>query len=68
MSTPSFDSVRLKGSPGRKSAAGCIRGARALTVEQVAQARTWVNAGVPKAEVARRLGAGRTTLYIYLKS
>ncbi|WP_363316005.1 hypothetical protein [uncultured Corynebacterium sp.] len=23
---------------------------------------------MPKAEVARRLGAGRTTLYIYLKS
>ncbi|MCX2162572.1 Hin recombinase [Corynebacterium auriscanis] len=39
--------------------------ARALTAEQVAQARTWVNAGVPKAEVARRLGVGRTTLYSY---
>ena len=40
--------------------------ARALTGEQVAQARAWVNAGVPKAEVARRLGVGRTTLYSYL--
>ncbi|WP_288802356.1 recombinase family protein [Corynebacterium sp. ED61] len=40
--------------------------ARALTDEQVAQARTWISAGVPKAEVARRLGVGRTTLYGYL--
>jgi len=40
--------------------------ARALTDEQVAQAREWVNAGVPKAEVARRLMIGRTTLYKYL--
>jgi len=39
---------------------------RALTYEQVAQARTCVNAGVPKAEVARRLGVERTTLYSYL--
>ena len=41
--------------------------ARALTDEQVAQARAWVDAGVPKAEVARRLGVGRTTLYEYIK-
>lgn len=41
--------------------------ARALTDEQVAQAREWVNAGVPKTEVARRLKAGRTTLYSYLQ-
>ena len=40
--------------------------AHALTDEHVIQARTWVNAGVPKAEVARRLGVGRTTLYSYL--
>lgn len=39
---------------------------RALTYEQVAQARTCFNAGVPKAEVARRLGVERTTLYSYL--
>ena len=30
------------------------------------QARTWVGEGIPKAEVARRLGIGRTTLYKYL--
>ena len=40
--------------------------ARALTDEQVVQAREWVDAGVPKAEVARRLKVGRTTLYSYL--
>jgi len=37
-----------------------------LTDAQVAQARGWVADGVPKAEVARRLGIGRTTLYKYL--
>lgn len=37
-----------------------------LTDAQVAQARGWVSDGVPKAEVARRLGMGRTTLYTYL--
>ena len=41
--------------------------ARALTDRQVAQARAWVDAGVPKAEVARRLGIGRMTLYTYLQ-
>lgn len=40
--------------------------ARALTDEQVAQARVWIGAGVPKAEVARRFGIGRTTLYSYI--
>ena len=40
--------------------------ARVLTDEHVAQAHEWINAGVPKAEVARRLGVGRTTLYSYL--
>ncbi|MGP5029489.1 MULTISPECIES: recombinase family protein [Corynebacterium] len=40
--------------------------AKALTDEQLAQARELVGAGVPKAEVARRLGIGRTTLYSYL--
>ena len=39
---------------------------RALTDEQILQARVWVDAGVPKAEVARRLKVGRTTLYSYL--
>lgn len=40
--------------------------AKALTDEQLAQARRLVGEGVPKAEVARRLGIGRTTLYSYL--
>lgn len=39
---------------------------RALTDEQVAQAREWVAVGVPKAEIAGRLKVGRTTLYGYL--
>lgn len=39
---------------------------KALTDEQLAQARELVGAGVPKAEVARKLGIGRTTLYSYL--
>ena len=33
--------------------------ARVLTEDQVAQARQWVELGVPKAEIARRLGIGR---------
>ena len=40
--------------------------AKVLTDEQLAQAREWGGEGVPKAEVARRLGIGRTTLYSYL--
>ncbi|GAB3947940.1 recombinase family protein [Corynebacterium tapiri] len=40
--------------------------AKALTDEQVDQARQWVVEGIPKAEVARRLKIGRTTLYAYL--
>ena len=40
--------------------------AKVLTDEQLAQAREWVGEGVPRAEVARRLGIGRTTLYSYL--
>ncbi|WP_342320188.1 helix-turn-helix domain-containing protein [Corynebacterium mayonis] len=38
-----------------------------LTDAQISQARQWVADGVPKAEVARRLGIGRTTLYKYLQ-
>lgn len=46
---------------------GAYKGrAKVLTDAQVAQARGWVADGVPKAEVARRLGIGRTTLYKYL--
>ena len=51
----------------RAKARGVYKGrAKALTDEQLAQAQAWVDAGVPKAEVARRLGIGRTTLYSYL--
>ena len=51
----------------RAKARGVYQGrAKALTDEQLAQAREWVIAGIPKAEVARRLGIGRTTLYSYL--
>ncbi|MGP5112601.1 recombinase family protein [Corynebacterium casei] len=52
----------------RAKARGVYKGrAKALTDEQLAHAREWVIAGIPKAEVARRLGIGRTTLYSYLK-
>lgn len=51
----------------RAKARGVYKGrTKALTDEQLAQAQEWVDAGVPKAEVARRLGIGRTTLYNYL--
>src|SRR5699024_2157252 len=51
----------------RAKARGVYKGrAKALTDEQLAQAQEWVTAGIPKAEVARRLGIGRTTLYSYL--
>jgi len=51
----------------RAKARGVYQGrAKALTDEQLAQAREWVDVGIPKAEVARRLGIGRTTLYSYL--
>ncbi len=51
----------------RAKARGIYKGrAKALTDAQLAQGREWVDAGIPKAEVARRLGIGRTTLYSYL--
>ncbi|MGV0437368.1 recombinase family protein [Corynebacterium mastitidis] len=51
----------------RAKARGVYKGRpKALTTDQVAQARQWVADGIPKAEVARRLGVGRTTLYKYL--
>lgn len=51
----------------RAKARGVYKGrAKVLTDAQVAQARKWVVDSVPKAEVARRLGIGRTTLYKYL--
>ncbi|WP_235933610.1 recombinase family protein [Corynebacterium qintianiae] len=51
----------------RAKARGVYKGrAKVLTDAQVAQARGWVANGVPKAEVARRIGIGRTTLYTYL--
>ena len=51
----------------KAKARGVYKGrAKVLNEEQVVQAREWVGAGIPKAEVARRLGIGRTTLYKYL--
>lgn len=41
--------------------------ARALTDQQLAQAKEQVDQGVPKAVIARRLGVHRTTLYRRLK-
>lgn len=53
----------------RAKARGVYKGrTKALTDEQLAEARELVATGVPKAEVARRLGIGRTTLYSYLNS
>lgn len=60
---------RLAERIARAKESGMYKGcARALTDEQVVQAHEWVDAGVPKAGVARRLGAGRTTLHKYLKN
>lgn len=42
--------------------------AKALTPDQVDTARLWVDQGVPKAQVARRLGIARATLYKYLSA
>lgn len=42
--------------------------AKALTVEQVEQAKMWIDEGIPKTKVAERLGVGRTTLYEYIKA
>ncbi|MGV0409455.1 recombinase family protein [Corynebacterium resistens] len=39
---------------------------KALTQQQVDQAKAWIADGIPKAEIARRLGVGRTTLYEHL--
>ena len=50
----------------KAKARGVYKGrAKVLNEEQVVQAREWVSEGVPKAEVARRFGIGRTTLYKY---
>lgn len=40
--------------------------AKVLNEDQVTQAKQWVELGIPKAEIARRLGIGRTSLYKYL--
>ena len=51
----------------KAKARGVYKGrAKVLNEEQIMQAREWVREGIPKAEVARRLGIGRTTLYNYL--
>lgn len=39
-----------------------------LTADHLATAREWIAGGVPKAEIARRLGVDRTTLYRYLRN
>ncbi|WEV58969.1 recombinase family protein [Bifidobacterium sp. ESL0728] len=44
------------------------RRAHKLDDESVDQARTWIAAGIPKAEAARRLDVSRPTLYGALKS
>lgn len=50
-------------------ARGVYKGRKpALSAEQVQQARDYVGAGVPKAEVARRLSISRQTLYGYLSA
>ncbi len=49
-------------------ARGVYQGRAKVSSEaQVAQMKQWVELGVPKAEVARRLGIGRTSVYNYLK-
>lgn len=51
----------------RAKARGAYKGrAKTLSDEQPAQAHKWVSEGIPKAEVARRLNVGRTTLYKYI--
>ncbi|MHC9881093.1 recombinase family protein [Corynebacterium diphtheriae] len=51
----------------KAKARGVYKGrAKVLNEEQIMQAREWVSEGIPKAEVVRRLGIGRTTLYKYL--
>ncbi|WP_347004749.1 recombinase family protein [Corynebacterium striatum] len=53
----------------KAKARGVYKGrAKVLNEEQIVQAREWVGEGIPKAEVARRLGIGRTTLYKYFSS
>lgn len=42
--------------------------AKALSAEQVEQAREQVEAGIPKAKVARDLGVSRQTLYTALSA
>lgn len=47
----------------RAQARGVYKGRpKALANDQVAQARQWVAHGIPKAEVERRLGVGRTEI------
>lgn len=49
----------------RVKARGAYKGrAKALSDERLAHTRRWVGEGIPKADVARRLNVGRTTLSI----
>ena len=51
----------------KAKARGVYKGrAKVLNEEQVVQAREWVSEGVPKAEVARRFGIGRTLSLIHI--
>lgn len=56
-----------KGIARAKERGVCKGRARVLTDDQFTQAHEWADSGVPKSEVARRLGVGRTTLYSYLQ-
>lgn len=53
----------------RAKARGAYRGRpKLLTDTQIAQAHHWATIGIPKADIARRLGIGRSTVYRYLKT
>lgn len=70
-SVAEFERFIIRESQAERSARAKERGvykgrAKALTDEQLAQAKKWIYGGVPKAEAARRLSVGRTTLYSYL--
>ncbi|KAB1502760.1 Hin recombinase [Corynebacterium sp. 320] len=68
LSVSLFASARPRALPGLKSAGSVYKErAKALTAEQVDQAKRWIDEGMPKTKVAERLGVGRMTLYEYIK-